>query len=239
MGNDLLQGCVAIVTGGSTGIGFECCRALGEAGAIVILTARTEADGEKAEKELRDEGLHVRFMQQDVSSLSSWQQLCSDINHEYDRLDFLVNNAGISMLTPLEEMTPDAFLNIYRINLLGQWYGLKTCTPHILASAEKRGFPGAVVNMSSMLSRIGQAGAIAYCAAKGGLTDLTVAAEEHWAKDKDKIRFRAILPGYTMTPQVEKAVGREAPLVAELAAKVPLRRWGEAEEIARALMMIV
>ena len=239
MMDDVLNGCVALVTGGSTGIGYACAEAMARAGCKVVITARTQADGIEAEKTLRDQGYDVLFLQQDVSREDDWLRVLHDLEAQYGRLDFLINNAGISALSPIDETTAESLCTIIGVNLTGAYYGLVHGIPLILKSAEARGFPGKIVNVSSILSRIGQEGTTAYGAAKGGMAGMNVAFERELHDQRDKIRVMSLLPGYTMTPQVDKALGREDPLVTQLAQGVPLRRWAEPEEMAAGLMMML
>lgn len=239
MANKFLNECVALVTGGSTGIGFSCAEAIGHAGAQVVLTARTEADGRKAEDALNAQGLDVIFLPQDVAVEGDWARICREIDARFGRLDFLINNAGIAHLSPIEETSAETALGVVGVNLIGAYYGLVHAVPAILDAADKRAFPGMVVNISSVLSRIGQEGIIGYGAAKGGMAGMNVAFDRELRDQRDAIRVMSLLPGYTMTPQVDKAMGRDAPLVVELAQKIALRRWAEPEEVAATLMMML
>ena len=159
MTGDRLKDCVAIVTGGSTGIGWGCAKVLGRAELRVVITARTEADGRKAQADLRGLGADVIYVPQDVAAQADWQHVTSETLKRYGRLDFLVNNAGISHLRPIEDTPADTLMSLVRVNLIGAYYGLKHCVPPIAESYDKRGFPGMAVNISSILSRVGQDGA--------------------------------------------------------------------------------
>ena len=125
MRGDRLKDCVAIVTGGSTGIGYGCAQVLGSAGLHVVITARTEADGRQAEADLTGQGLSVVYMPQDVSLEADWERVAKDTVARFGRLDFLINNAGISALSPIEETAAETLMSIVRVNLIGAWYGLK------------------------------------------------------------------------------------------------------------------
>ena len=239
MTGDRLHGCVAIVTGGSTGIGHGCAAALSRAGVGVVITARTEADGRQAEADFRELGFDVTYMPQDVASEGDWEQVTRATLKRFGRLDFLVNNAGISHLSPIEETPAETLLSLVRVNLIGAYYGLKHCVPPIAESYAERGFPGLAVNVSSILSRTGQDGASAYCATKGGMAGLNRAYERMLASKAHQVQVKSLLPGYTMTPQVDKAIGRDSPLVNQLAETIPLRRWAEPEEIGETLLMML
>ena len=231
--------CVAIVTGGSTGIGYGCARALGSAGVHVVITARTETDGRQARADLNALGLSVMYMPQDVSSEADWERVANATVGRFGRLDFLINNAGISFVSPIEETPAETLMSIVRVNLIGAWYGLKHCVPLISEAYGQRGFPGMVVNVSSVLSRIGQDGASAYCSAKGGMAGLNRAYERMLAGREHRVQVKSLLPGYTMTPQVDKAIGRDSPLVGQIGETIPLRRWAQPEEIGEAFMMML
>lgn len=239
MNDDFLNGCVALVTGGSTGIGYACAEAMARGGCKVVITARTEVDGIEAEKTLRDQGYDVLFLPQDVSREEDWLRVLRDLDAQYGRLDFLINNAGISGLSPIDETTAEALCTIVGVNLTGAYYGLVHGIPAIINAAEARGFPGKIVNVSSVLSRIGQEGTTAYGATKGAMAGMNVAFERELKDQRDKIRVMSLLPGYTMTPQVDKALGRDDPLVTQLAEGIPLRRWAEPEEMAAGLLMML
>ena len=132
MMDDVLNGCVALVTGGSTGIGYACAEAMARAGCKVVITARTQADGIEAEKTLRDQGYDVLFLQQDVSREDDWLRVLHDLEAQYGRLDFLINNAGISALSPIDETTAESLCTIIGVNLIGAYYGLVHGIPLIL-----------------------------------------------------------------------------------------------------------
>ena len=239
MTGNRLKDCVAIVTGGSTGIGYGCAKVLGRAGLRVVITARTEADGRKAQADLRGPGADVVYVPQDVAAQADWQRVTSGTLERFGRLDFLVNNAGISHLSPIEDTPADTLMSLVRVNLIGAYYGLKHCVPLIAESYDKRGFPGMAVNISSILSRVGQHGASAYCSTKGGMAGLNKAYERMLAGQQYQVQVKSLLPDYTMTPQVDKASGRDSPLVDQLAQRIPLRRWTEPEEIGETLMMML
>ncbi len=234
-----LKNCVALITGGSTGIGYGCARVLGCAGMHVVITARTEVDGRQAEADLRETGISALYLRQDVASEADWGPVTQVTIKRFGRLDFLINNAGISHLSPIEETTAEALMSIVRVNLIGAFYGVKYCVPVIAEAYEQRGFPGMVVNISSVLSRIGQDGASAYCSAKGGMAGLNRAYERRLAGRAHRVRVKSLLPGYTMTPQVDKAIGRNSPLIERIGQTIPLRRWAEPEEIGEALLMML
>ena len=195
MTGNRLNGCVAIVTGGSTGIGYGCAQALGRAGVRVVITARTEADGRQAEADFIGLGLSVAYMPQDVASEADWERITSET--------------------------------------------IKHCVPLIAEAYGKRGFPGMAVNVSSVLSRIGQDGASAYCATKGGMAGLNQAYERMLAGRAHEVQVKSLLPGYTMTPQVDKAIGRDSPLVNQLAQTIALRRWAEPGEVGETLPLML
>ena len=236
---DRLKGSVAIVTGGSTGIGYGCAEALARAGAHVVITARTEADGRQAEADCTGQGLSVVYRPQDVGLEADWHRVARDTLKRFGRLDFLINNAGIAHLAPIEETSAETLMSLLRVNLIGAYYGLKHCLRPIVAAYDKRGFPGMVVNMSSVLSRIAQDGASAYCAAKGGIAGLTRAYGRRLAGQAHKIQVKSLLPGYTMTPQVDKAIGRDSPLVNQIAQTIPLRRWAKPQEMGETLLLML
>ena len=188
----------------------------------------------------RELGLDVAYMPQDVGSQADWQRVTGETLKRFGRLDFLVNNAGISHLSPIEETPAETLMSLVRVNLIGAYYGLKHGVPLIAESHGERGFPGMAVNVSSVLSRTGQDGASAYCATKGGMAGLNRAYERMLAgSGSPRAGQRACCRGTPWTPQVDKAIGRDSPLVNQLAQTIPLRRWAEPEEIGETLLMML
>jgi NAD(P)-dependent dehydrogenase (short-subunit alcohol dehydrogenase family) len=193
-----VDGKVAIVTGAASGLGAASARRLAEEGASVMLTDRAVAEGEKAAEAILAIGGKAAFMAHDVTSEADWETVVAGTVKAFGRLDILVNNAGVGGGSPLMEMSLADWRALLAINLDGVFLGMRTVAP----TMAERG--GSIINLSSILGKVGQAGAGAYCASKGGVLMLTKAAALEWAPLR--IRVNSIHPGYIDTPMVATAL---------------------------------
>ena len=229
-----LTGKVALVTGAASGLGAAAARALAQAGASVLLTDRDLA-GEEVAGAMADQGLHTAFRLHDVTSHPDWAAAVEDAVDRFGRLDILVNNAGISGgRHELMDHSFDAWRQILSVNLDGVFLGLRHAGPRIAAAGG-----GSVINVSSILGKVGMGGAAAYCASKGGVTLLTKAAALEWAPLG--IRVNSIHPGFIDTPLVSNALaerddGNE--LRVALMAAHPMARFGLPSEIGEAVLFL-
>ena len=180
---------IALITGANKGIGFETARQLGAQGMTVLAAARDEERGRAAERALRDGGADAQFVQLDVTDAKSVQRAAEWIEAEYGRLDVLVNNAGIDIIKPVEEVTGEEYQKIIDINLSGYFHCSQFAGRHML---EHGG--GSIINNSSIASTAGIHGLVAYSAAKGGVNMLTRVMAAEWATRG--VRVNAIAPGY-------------------------------------------
>jgi len=194
-----VAGKVAVVTGGASGIGAESARRLAREGASVVLTDLTRDAGETVAHAIEDGGGRAVFLSHDVADEAAWAAVAAAAVERFGRLDVLVNSAGIGAGAPLMEMPLAEWRRMMSINLDGTFLGMRACAP---AMAEKGG--GSIVNLSSILGKVGQAGAAHYCASKGGVLMLTKAAALEWAPMG--IRVNSVHPGYIETPMVASAL---------------------------------
>jgi NAD(P)-dependent dehydrogenase (short-subunit alcohol dehydrogenase family) len=227
-----LEGKVAIITGGASGIGLASAKRLAEAGATIALCDINEIKGMEAAGELQKLGTEARFYVCDVTSDSDCRRAVNSIYGDFGRIDILFNNAGIiwrKSLTELSEEEWDAMLdvNLKAIFLLSRY---------VIPLMEKSG-EGSIINTGSGWGLKGGAKAAAYCAAKGGVVNLTRAmAIDH---GKQGIRVNCICPGDTNTELLhEEAVQLGLPdrELMEKAADRPLQRIGLPEDIANAVL---
>ncbi|MFI4974712.1 MAG: glucose 1-dehydrogenase [Caulobacterales bacterium] len=230
-----VQGKVALVTGAASGLGAESARRLAREGAAVMLTDRTVDAGEAVAAAIADAGGRAAFLAHDVTSEADWQAAVAATVRQFGRLDVLVNNAGVGggggqLLTH----TLEDWRRILTINLDGVFLGLRYAGP---AMAEAGG--GSVINLSSILGKVGLPGAAAYCASKGGVLMLTKAAALEWAPLG--IRVNSIHPGFIDTPMVSGAL-RDAENGNEMRQMIisrhALARLGEPREIADAVVFL-
>jgi NAD(P)-dependent dehydrogenase (short-subunit alcohol dehydrogenase family) len=220
-----LSGKIAVVTGGSSGIGLATAQAFAAAGAKVVI-ADIE-DGAKVVEGIKKSGGEAIFVRTDVSKSTDVQTLVKTAVEKYGRLDFGVNNAGIGGLSATTgDYTEQAWNQVISVNLTGAWL----CMKYELEQMLKQG-GGSIVNMASILGWVGFASAPAYVAAKHGLLGLTkTAAIEYAARN---IRVNAVCPGFIYTPLLEKGGMAEGTDTYNFIAGLhPMKRMGKPEEVA-------
>lgn len=190
-----LNGQVAVITGGSSGIGLAIAAVLLAEGMTVAITAREPKRLGKAAEALRAKGGRVIAMPTDVSQASEVSAFVNHVKDEVGRIDLLVNNAGIFRLGKIADLSEADWDAVQDINLKGAFL----CTKAVLPIMKKQ-HSGYVVNISSVAGKTGFGEASAYCASKFGLIGLTESLLEEGVKDG--IRATAICPGYVATPMV-------------------------------------
>lgn len=223
-----LAGKVALVTGGSTGIGRATARAFAAAGASVVLADVNEAAGEALAQELRDAGQTAIFLRADVAQAGDVERLVSETVAQFGRVDCAHNNAGIlGGIARLAEVSEDEYDRLMGVNLKGVWLCLRA---EILQMQRQGG--GAIVNTASIAGIRGSAWLPIYSTTKHGVVGLTRAAALGYAEDG--IRVNAVCPGYVDTQMVTNT-----PLLQQRAAeRTPMGRLATPEEIAAAVVWL-
>jgi NAD(P)-dependent dehydrogenase (short-subunit alcohol dehydrogenase family) len=225
---------VAIVTGAGMGIGRASALALARAGAAVTIAEIDEAAGRKTCADIVAAGGRALFVRTDVRSFADAEAATATTIGEWSRLDILVNNAARAIGGVVDEIDEAEWNDVLSNNLTSVWRFMKCAVPHM-----RRQGGGSIVNMSSVQSLRGFHGWAAYAAAKGAINALTQQAAVDLAPAK--IRVNAIAPGTIMTPLNEK-VFREAAdpheLIGRWNAAHPLGRFGEADEVAQAVLFL-
>ena len=223
-----LQGKVAIVTGGASGMGRSEATIFAREGARVLVADILEKEGQEVAKSIGDA---ARFMKLDVTSEPDWQALVATAEREFGKLDILVNNAGISGTYTSDLASTEAWDRVMDINAKGTFLGMKHAVP-----AFKRAGGGAIVNISSISGFAGQLGVhMAYNASKGAVRIMTKAGAVQWARDN--IRVNSVHPGFM--PPMRTSVGSAKPEWREkVLAAVPMRRDGKVEEVAHAVLFL-
>jgi 3alpha(or 20beta)-hydroxysteroid dehydrogenase len=213
-----LDGRVAVVTGGARGQGASHANRLAREGASVISVDVLDAEGEGAAERLRAAGLDVSYRHLDVTDPAGWKALVKDC----ERLDVLVDNAGIIHVAPLIEETLTAWNRLFAVNATGTLLGMQAAIP-----AMRAGGRGSIINVASIFGVAGSEGYVAYTASKAAVIAMTkTAALEHAA---DGIRVNAICPGGVSTPMNEsEPEGGVVPLT-------PLGRRAHVSEISGAV----
>jgi NAD(P)-dependent dehydrogenase (short-subunit alcohol dehydrogenase family) len=226
---------VALVTGAASGIGAESARRLSAQGATVVLSDIDLAGAKAVAAELVDAGGTAAALQHDVTQPGEWETAVATAVDTFGGLDILVNNAGISGGNDdLMSLDLESWRSVLAINLDGVFLGLR----YAGAAMEKRG-GGSVINVSSILGKVGFAGAAPYCASKGGVTLLTKTAAIEWAPLH--IRVNSVHPGFVDTPLVDQALndredGEE--MRALITAAHPIGRLGQTTEVADAIVFL-
>ena len=226
-----INGKTAIVTGGTSGIGFSTAQALLAKGAKVVIAGRNAERGEKAAEELSKTSADVAFCQADTADEMSVKDLVDFAVERFGSLDIMVNNAGIGIHGAVDELSGEDWDKVIAINLNGVFYGTK----YAAIQMKKQGHGGAIISTSSIEGIIGDGLIPSYCAAKGGVNQLTKSSA--LALAKDGIRVNTVNPGYVDTPLVSvEAIGQD--LHDMLVAMHPLGRFAKPEEIAHAIIFL-
>jgi NAD(P)-dependent dehydrogenase (short-subunit alcohol dehydrogenase family) len=227
-----LEGRVALVTGGSAGIGRATAIAFAREGARVVVSDVDAPGGEETQRLIAGEGGEAIYVEADVSKEAEVQALIGRTIAEYDRLDYAFNNAGIEGATaPTAECTGENWDRVIDINLKGAWLCMKYEIPEMI-----RAGGGAIVNCSSIAGVIGFPGIPAYTASKHGLLGLTRAAALEYATRG--IRVNAVCPGVIRTAMVERFTGGSAEAEVRLVSGEPMERMGTPEEVASAVLWL-
>ena len=221
---------VAIITGGSRGIGLATAEKFLQEGATVILTASTQASADKAVEQLRQKYPHatVAGISPNLADLNSVRQSFREATQRYGCVDILVNNAGISERTPFMEYTEETYDKVMDLNVKGVFNATRAASECMVARGH-----GVILSTSSMVSISGQPSGFAYPASKFAVNGLTVSlARELGPKG---IRVNAVAPGITETDMM-KAVPKE--VIEPMIQNIPLRRLGKPEDIANAFVFL-
>ena len=210
-----LEGKVAIVTGGSSGIGKAIVERLAWEGAEVVVA---DVDVEKGREVAEETGSD--FIQCDVSEWEEVENLVEETVERHGKLDVMVNNAGIGAVEGIEDMDVEDYKQIRSINLDGVTYGCKAAAPHLKETE------GVIINMASIYGLVGDKGSTAYNIAKGGVVNMTRSVANDLAEHN--VRVNSICPGFVETPMTE-GLGEE--FEAHIENMTPLERMAEPEEI--------
>ncbi len=200
-----LQGKVAIITGAAKGLGEADARMFAREGATVILTDMDAENGNRVAGEI---GGAAEFQLQDVADEQGWEDLIADVVSRHGKLDILVNNAGVVEPGTIETQTAEEYRFVMSVSADGAFFGCKYAVPAMKASGG-----GAIVNMCSIASIIGEPIVVAYAMAKGAIESLTRSVAVHCANNKYNIRCNSVHPAGILTPMVEaigpKVMGRD------------------------------
>lgn len=227
----ILKGTVAIVTGGSRGIGKATVARLCESGARVAFCGRAEEVGVQAERELRALGHDVTFFACDVKDEASIRDFVSTTRSAYGPASVLVNNAGVNAFFSASTMTSDQWDDFFAIDLKSAWLTVKYLIDDMRAAGQ-----GSIINVSSLHGFVTTPNFFPYAAAKSGLVGLTRSMALDFGPSG--VRVNCVAPGFVRTRLVEESIDRfddRAAAEAEMVKGVALGRIAEAREIAEAI----
>lgn len=228
----MFLGKVALITGGSSGIGRATAIAFAKQGAKVVIASRRIQESEETVQLIRNAGGEAFFVRTDVSQEADVKTMVEKTIEIYGRLDYAFNNAGIDQLpTPLTEQTEETFDQIININLKGVWLSMKYEIHQMLKTGG-----GAIVNTASIGGLIGVPGIPIYIASKHAVLGLTKAVALEYIKSG--IRINAISPGTVITDLFERSLGKDPQMKQKIMEMHPIGRAGTAEEIASAVLWL-
>jgi NAD(P)-dependent dehydrogenase (short-subunit alcohol dehydrogenase family) len=216
-----LEGEVAIITGGGTGLGFAMAKSMIASGARVVITGRREGVLVHAAAELGESAFP--FVQ-DVSRPEGSVRLLAHVSREVGDCSILINNAGTHLKKPLAETTSEDFQAVLATQVHGAFHMSKAAAPFM----RKRGH-GSIVFIASMTSVIGMPNVVGYSAAKAAFSGMTRALAVELGPEN--IRVNAIAPGWIETPMLHKALDGDAPRKAKILGRTPQARFGHTEDI--------
>lgn len=225
-----LEGRVAVIVGGTSGIGKAIALGMAQAGADVVATSRRESEVRATAEALRASGKKTIEVTSDVTSRESVERLCAETLEKFGRVDILVNSAGRIKRTPTLEVTDAEFSAILDVNLLGT---LRTCQifgKQMLASGY-----GRIVNIASLTSFVSFFEVAAYGASKAAVMSLTQALAVEWGPRG--VNVNAIAPGVFRTPLNQQLLDG-TPRGQELLMRTPLKRFGRLEELVGAAIFL-
>jgi gluconate 5-dehydrogenase len=225
-----LNGRRALITGSSGGIGLALARALGQAGAAVILNGRNAGKLQAAAQLLRAEGLSVSTAGFDVTDPDAVRQGIDAIEKDMGSIDILVNNAGMQIRGPLHEYADTDWHTLMRTNLDSVYFVGKTVAQKMIP----RGC-GKIINICSVQSELGRPGIAPYTASKGAVKMLTKGMAIDWGQFG--ITVNGLGPGYFKTELTEKLVADPA-FTGWLVGRTPSRRWGDVEDLGGAAVFL-
>lgn len=219
---------VALVTGGTRGIGAAICKEFAASGAKVATNYRNEEQAKKFQNEMKQAGYDVHIFKADVSDFDACKKLIEDVEKEIGPIDILVNNAGVTQDTTLRKMTKEQWDTVLRINLDSVY----NVTRNIIEGMLERGY-GRIINISSINGQKGQLGQSNYAASKAGMHGFTMSLAQETARKG--ITVNTVSPGYIATDMV-MAVPED--VREKIIAQIPVNRLGKPEEVAELVTFI-
>jgi NAD(P)-dependent dehydrogenase (short-subunit alcohol dehydrogenase family) len=226
-----LAGKVALISGGARGMGAVEARLFAREGARVVIGDILDAEGRRVESDVRAAGGEALYEHLDVTSEADWQRAVGAAVSRFGTLDVLVNNAGIGGPGRVEDTTLEAWTQVMTVNATGVFLGTKAAIPALRAAGG-----GSIVNISSQLGLVGMENSSPqYQASKGAVRLLTKLTALQYARER--IRVNSVHPGPILTPMTE-ARRADPDLYRLMVSRIPLGRYGEAEEVAYGVLYL-
>ena len=231
MNNKIFSGKVALVTGGTSGIGKTTAIEFGRAGAKVLLTGRREKEGAQVVAEIKKLGGDAGFVRADVARDADVKGMVDFTVGKFGRLDIAFNNAGVEWMGPLDLATEAEYRRVFDINVWGVLNSMRHEIPVMLKTGG-----GAIVNTSSVAGHVGMGQVSIYTASKHAVEGLTKALALEFAKQN--IRINAVAPGAIATEMFDRFAGKHSEVLDSLSSLIPVGRIGASEEIAAAVLYL-
>lgn len=228
-----LKGKTALVTGGGVGIGFGIVYRLAEAGANVVVADISQANLDEAKTKLESEGWHIAYTLADVAKEADVTAMCQAAVDTFGALDILVNNAGIYPIKPVAQLSTEEFDRVLAVNLRSVFMATQAATKHMIAG----GKGGRIINITSIDAlHPSMVGLAPYDSSKHGVWGFTKNVALELAPHN--IWVNAIAPGGINTPGTGAKDGKPAPGMEAFAAKIPMKRFGEPDEIGKVALFL-
>ena len=228
-----LEGKTALVTGAASGIGLQTSIRLAEEGALVMMTDINHEEGLQQAEKL---GANTTFLKLDITEEEEWISVLDETVKRFDRLDILVNSAGMVLIADVEQITLEDWRKVHAVNLDGTFLGCK----HGVRVMKEFG-AGSIINLSSVSGMIGGFNLAAYNSSKGAVRMLTKSVALHCARAGYGIRCNSIHPTFIETPMLESII-RDSPDPEKarqtLVRQVPLRRIGKPDDVANMIVYL-
>lgn len=224
----MLKDKIAIITGGTRGIGYETVKLFAQNGAKVIVFGSKEESVHQALEKLKKENIKADGYFPNLNDYNEIEKVVEEIHKKYGKIDILINNAGISANKKIEDTTIEDFDKIINININAAFYMAKAVIPYM-----KKQQSGVILNTSSMVSMYGQASGVGYPMSKFAINGMTKSLALELGKDH--IRVNAVAPGVTNTDMVA-ALPKE--MIEPLIKTIPLGRIGQPKDIANAFLFL-
>ena len=228
-----LEGKTALVTGAASGIGLQTSIRLAEEGALVMMTDINHEEGLQQAEKL---GANATFLKLDITEEEEWISVLDETVKRFDRLDILVNSAGMVLIADVEQITLEDWRKVHAVNLDGTFLGCK----HGVRVMKEFG-AGSIINLSSVSGMIGGFNLAAYNSSKGAVRMLTKSVALHCARAGYGIRCNSIHPTFIETPMLESMI-RDSPDPEKarqmLVRQVPLRRIGKPDDVANMIVYL-